>query len=193
MKKWILFASLLLLPLAVVAQNSGQDEDEDGDNDAVAMYIGVDGCKKCHRTTKQGKQFDIWKESAHSGAYETLKSPEAQKIATEKGLTVAAHEAPECLKCHVAGFDVDASMKKARFAMEDGVQCESCHGPGSKYKKKSVMKDRDASIAAGMTAILVADGTAEKQCVTCHNEESPTFKGFNFDEMWEKIAHPVPE
>jgi hypothetical protein len=27
----------------------------------------------------------------------------------------------------------------------------------------------------------------------CHNEESPTFAGFNFDESWAKIAHPVPE
>ena len=26
-----------------------------------------------------------------------------------------------------------------------------------------------------------------------HNSESPTYKDFNFDERWKKIAHPVPE
>jgi len=30
-------------------------------------------------------------------------------------------------------------------------------------------------------------------CVSCHNEESPTFKGFDFEKMVAKIAHPVPK
>ena len=33
----------------------------------------------------------------------------------------------------------------------------------------------------------------EKACARCHNEESPTFKGFEFEERWAEIAHPVPE
>jgi hypothetical protein len=28
--------------------------------------------------------------------------------------------------------------------------------------------------------------------VVCHNEESPTFKGFKFAEMYPKIEHKVP-
>ena len=180
---------LLLLGGLLIAQDAADDDDAD---EATVKYVGVDGCKKCHKTTKQGKQFPIWEESQHSKAFETLKGEKAVAIAKEKGLKVAAHEAPECLKCHATGYDAPAEMKSARFAVEAGVQCESCHGPGSMYKKKTVMKDRDASIAAGMTAIFVADGSAEKQCVSCHNEESPTFKPFAFKEMWEKIAHPVP-
>jgi hypothetical protein len=34
--------------------------------------------------------------------------------------------------------------------------------------------------------------TAET-CHGCHNEESPTFKDFNFEERVAQIAHPYPE
>ena len=190
MKRFLLlFLSLLMVGMAY-AQDAKDDED-DADS-ATLKYIGVNGCKKCHKTEKQGNQFGIWSESAHAKAFETLKSPEAVKIAKEKGIAKAPHEAAECLKCHVTGNDKPAEMMSARFSVEDGVQCETCHGAGSMYKKKTIMKDREQSIANGMTAISVKDGSAEKQCRTCHNEESPTFKEFNFEEMWKKIAHPVP-
>jgi hypothetical protein len=32
----------------------------------------------------------------------------------------------------------------------------------------------------------------EKLCKTCHNAESPHFKGFNYAEYSKKIAHPNP-
>ncbi len=155
-------------------------------------YVGAAGCKTCHKTKKSGNQYGIWMESKHAKAYETLKSEEAAKIAQEKGLDKPAYEAPECLKCHVTAYDVDKALLGRKYKMEDGVQCESCHGPGSAYKKKKIMKDRQLAIANGLNPILVEDGTAEKQCKTCHNEESPTFKGFNFKERWEQIKHPVP-
>ncbi len=191
-----IFLSLILLlamSFGAIAQDDAADDDDEEETSTVQMYIGVDGCKKCHKTTKQGKQFAIWSDSRHAQAYETLKSAEAAKIAKEKGLAKPAHESAECLKCHVTGYDVDESLKKTKFEMTAGVQCETCHGPGSLYKKKKVMKDRDASIAKGMTPIFVSDGSAEKQCLECHNSESPTYKEFNFKESWDKIAHPVPE
>jgi len=70
--------------------------------------------------------------------------------------------------------------------VEHGVQCETCHGAGSDYKSRKVMKDHDASIAAGLT---IPD---EQLCLTCHNDKSPTFTGFDFDEMWAKVNHPNP-
>jgi hypothetical protein len=73
------------------------------------------------------------------------------------------------------------------------VQCETCHGAGSKYKKKTIMKSREQSLANGMKAIFAKDGSAEKQCLECHNDKSPTHKEFMFAEMWKKIAHPRPE
>jgi hypothetical protein len=54
------------------------------------------------------------------------------------------------------------------------------------YKGASIMKNREQSMAKGL--ILPTDAV----CKTCHNSESPTFKGFNFDEASAKIAHPDP-
>ena len=165
---------------------------QDAEKSSTQQYIGVKACAKCHKTTKHGKQLAAWNESAHANAFQTLKSEEAVAIAKEKGIAVAPHEAKECLQCHVAGFDAPAEMMSARFKVEDGVQCESCHGAGSMYKKKKVMKDRDKSIEMGMNAIAVEDGSAEKMCLECHNEKSPTFKPFVFKERWTEIEHPVP-
>ena len=33
----------------------------------------------------------------------------------------------------------------------------------------------------------------EKECVKCHNEESPTYKKFVFAEKVKMVAHPVPK
>jgi hypothetical protein len=107
-------------------------------------------------------------------------------------LKTPAYEASECLKCHVTEYGVDASLLDAKYVANMGVQCESCHGAGSDYKKMSIMKDRAKAIENGLHDISASDGTAEKLCVTCHNEESPTFEAFNFDEMWKKIAHDIP-
>ena len=41
-------------------------------------------------------------------------------------------------------------------------------------------------------AVAFQKGSKET-CLTCHNEKSPTFKGFNYEEYWAKIAHPTPE
>ena len=49
------------------------------------------------------------------------------------------------------------------------------------------MSDPVATRAAGM----LSEKTAEA-CGRCHNEDSPTFAGFDFEERWAEIAHPVP-
>ncbi|MEN3038941.1 MAG: cytochrome c family protein [Candidatus Kryptonium sp.] len=156
-------------------------------------YVGVSVCAPCHRGEKKGKMFEIWQASKHAKAYETLKSEESKKIAQQKGIKVPPHEAPECLKCHVTGYDAPKEAFLERFKIEEGVQCEACHGPGSEYKALKIMQSREESIKNGLILVLVADGSAEKQCRTCHNEESPTFKGFNFKEAWAQIAHPLPK
>lgn len=155
-------------------------------------YVGVKACTPCHKTEKQGKQVPIWQASPHAKALATLKTPESQKIAQKAGVKGAAHEAAECLKCHVTGHGLPASSFKPTFSKEDGVQCEGCHGPGADYKTMAVMKDQAKAVAAGLTPVFVKDGSAEKQCKSCHNQQSPTFKGFEFKTAWAKIAHPVP-
>lgn len=155
-------------------------------------FVGANGCKICHKGDSKGNQFEIWESSKHAKAIDGLKTEEAIKIGKEKGLATAPSESPQCLKCHLTGHDADPSMLDAKFDKSLGVQCESCHGAGGDYKGMATMKDRNKAIEAGLNPILVADGSAEKHCRTCHNEESPVFKGFNFEEYWAKIKHPRP-
>jgi hypothetical protein len=115
-------------------------------------YVGTKTCGICHKKKDVGQQLKIWQDSKHSQAYFTLQTEKADKIAKEKGYSTKAVETPECLKCHVTGYDIDASMLGKKFKIEDGVQCETCHGPGSDYKSKKVMKDRKLSIEKGLLA-----------------------------------------
>ncbi|MDE3058043.1 MAG: cytochrome c family protein [Bacteroidota bacterium] len=153
---------------------------------AQHKYVGVKICSMCHKTEKQGNQFGIWQASKHAEAFKTLQTDKANEIAKAKGLKTAAAESPECLKCHVTGYGSEAKMPT--FKQEDGVQCEACHGPGSDYKVMSIMKDQKKAIAAGL--VIAKDDP--KLCTKCHNEESPTFKSFDYKVAWAKIKHPVP-
>lgn len=144
-----------------------------------ADYVGAAKCKICHKGEKNGNIYEIWEGSQHAKAYETLV---AKGDSSEKN--------PDCLACHTTGFD-----KLTGFSLADStvnmdlanVGCEDCHGPGSEYKTMSVMKDKEKAIAAGL---VIPD---EKTCVTCHNENSPTFKGFDYAEYYKKIEHHVPK
>ncbi len=149
-------------------------------------YVGVKKCKTCHKTSKIGNQFGIWQNGVHAKAFEVLKSAKAVEVAKAKGIADATKD-PNCLKCHVTGHGATAA---ATLTQEEGISCEACHGPGSAYKKMSVMKDIAAGKVKGADFGMVAD--MEKQCVSCHNEESPTYKKFVFAERVKEISHPVP-
>ena len=158
---------------------------------AQNKYVGVKTCAMCHKSDKQGKQFDIWQSSKHAQAYKTLTTARADSIAKTKGLKKAASESTECLQCHVVGHD-SADLAEKTFDYKDGVQCETCHGAGSGYKSITVMKDKAKAMAAGLK-LAKDDAEIEKLCRTCHNEKSPVFKGFKFEEKWAKIKHPKPK
>jgi hypothetical protein len=147
-------------------------------------YIGASKCKMCHVKPETGEQYNIWLKGPHAKAMKTLAGDEAKKIATAKGIADPTTD-QACTKCHATVASVDAKLI-ATATMDEGVSCESCHGPGSMYKGASIMKNREMAMQKGM--IL----PTEEVCKTCHNSGSPTFKGFNYAEMKAKIAHPNP-
>ena len=153
------------------------------------QYVGVKKCGMCHHGAKKGMQKEIWEKSPHAKAFQTLLTEEAKVSAKKVGVDNPA-ESEKCLKCHTTGYGAAAEDFATGYSYrkEDGVTCEACHGPGSDYKKLSVMKDREKSVAAGM---VVPD---ENTCKKCHIAEgNPNYKEFKFDEFFKQIAHPIPE
>lgn len=165
------------------------------------QYVGVKKCRVCHRNELTGNQYARWQESGHSKAFETLKSPQAIEIGRQRGLAGPPHEAEECLKCHVTAFGVPAAQIRYPVDARDGVQCESCHGPGNDYRKKKVMSDPDLSLAMGRWT----PGEKVEICQGCHNDTSPTWDetrferadgstaAFDFELAKAKIEHHMPE
>lgn len=162
------------------------------------QYIGAGKCFMCHKKDKSGNQMQKWLDGPHAGAFKTLASEKSKAIAAEKGLG-DPQKAPECLKCHVTAADAPAEAFHAKFKAHDksgdhhvdGVGCEACHGPGSKYKSSKVMKAITSGDTDGATVGLW--NPDEALCRKCHNEESPTFIGFDYAEFSAKMAHPIPE
>ena len=118
-------------------------------------HVGSLQCRGCHE-----KEYQIWAKSAHARAYQRLPVEHQQNRL--------------CLRCHSTG--------KATHLQ--GVQCESCHGPGRFYAQEVVMKDARLARAAFLKVVR-----GQKGCVECHNTNSPKLRAFDFQPMWQKIAH----
>lgn len=113
---------------------------------ADPSFIGASKCKMCHKT-----EYASWETMKHAQAFELLEEADRSK--------------EECLNCHAT--DSSAEMP--------GVQCEACHGPGSDYKSLKVMKDKEASLAAGLIMPEAA------VCESCHTGAPHEQKPFDYE------------
>jgi len=189
--------ALALCLLAALAAPDAGAQPPAGDHD----WIGVDRCGRCHRKELYGDQVGAWRQDVHARALETLRSERSLAIAKQQGLAVAPDQAPECLACHVTAHGVAPERIAYELDPADGVQCESCHGPGADYRKKKIMSDRDEAVAHGLWQ---ADEDAAV-CTACHNEKSPTWDpkrfrrpdgsttAFDFDLARARFPHAIPE
>ena len=174
-------------------------------------YVGAGKCKSCHKSKKQGQQYGIWQKTEHAKAFKSLGTAEAKKLAQSVGVSGDPQKAKECLVCHTSpkydnqGKARPTSMFGKKFKMEEGVQCESCHGPGEKYWKKKVMKKigKEGGVRKSATAKKTGLRLPEKKvCQQCHAAETkiggvvyknPSFKNFDFEKRLKEIIHPVPK
>ena len=169
---------------------------EAADRDA-SLYAGTKSCAMCHKKDEKGNQFGKWQSSPHAKAIETLASAEAKAAGAKMGVD-DPQKSGKCLKCHATAYNFTEQVQTDKIAVEEGVTCESCHGPGKNYKSKAVMEDQKQAIAAGM----ISPATAS--CTLCHNDQSPSWKadryttkdgkkvGFDLDQANEKIKHLDP-
>ena len=78
-------------------------------------YVGVDACSTCHKSERE-----FWNKTQHSGAYATLSS-------AHKEFNL------DCVSCHVTGYDKPGGSTVVHVEKLMNVQCEVCHGPGSRH------------------------------------------------------------
>jgi hypothetical protein len=162
---------------------------EDAAKAKTYSYVKESKCKICHMKDASGAQYKKWAASAHAKAFETLGTDEAAAVAKKAGVEGSPQESADCLKCHVTGYGVKDELR-ADLDMKDGVTCQACHGPGEGYATKAVMQAVfDGETAPAEVGLTLPDSTT---CTTCHNDKSPTFKGFDFAKMSAEIAHKYP-
>ncbi len=173
--------------------------------EADNRYVGVKRCERCHNSADSGKQVDVWRTRKHAKAMEVLSSPEAKKVGAQRGVSDPATDA-RCVKCHDTGYGKKKAQLGKSFKMNQGVQCESCHGPSERHfrlrfdaqQEEDEYEYEDEYEDDGEPELLMSlpEGELapvnEKTCEECHNKESPTFKPFCYCERTQKIAHWDP-
>lgn len=125
---------------------------------AQASHVGNESCRTCHV-----EAYESWRSSPHARATASLTGKSAQD--------------GRCLSCHAPQAD------KGVVA----VGCESCHGAGSLYSPRYVMKDAELARAVGL------EDPGEKSCRVCHDASSPSLKPFDFKQKLPLIDHWTAE
>ncbi len=169
------------LPMSVQAQVTKQP-----------VYVGAQTCATCHDGDRAGHQYSKWLLTKHSRAWAALAKPEAKEMARLSGIPDEPTKAPVCLGCHATAWDVEPWQRDPTFHMEDGIQCERCHGPGSDYSDEATMRDRTAAMKAGLRVMTKRD------CQVCHYVKGShvavhRLPALDVDKAWDEIAHPLPK
>jgi len=163
----------------------------------VNRFIGSQKCKMCHASKETGNQFEALSKMKHSHAFEVLASDASKKLGAEKGIA-DPQKADACVKCHVTAFAVPEAEIAKGFDRSQGVQCESCHGPGDQHVKArmaaAAAEDPDApKVYKALPAGEIITNTPMTVCTACHNKESPSFKPFCYCKSKLAIRHLNPK
>jgi YVTN family beta-propeller protein len=178
----LLRAGLLTLPTALAA----------GDEQKHPVYVGAKVCASCHQGKGMGYQHCKWLMSKHAQAYASLARPEAKQIARLSGIPQEPQRSPMCLGCHATAAHAEDWERDETFHIEDGVQCEKCHGPGSEYAREDVMVKPEAATSAGLLMPTLED------CMGCHKVKGShvavhKLPKLDIEQGWKQIEHPTPQ
>lgn len=123
----------------------------------AADYVGAEQCGTCHE-----KEYADWKASGHATALARLSKRQAAD--------------PACRGCHTTSPDKD----DPRLA---GVQCESCHGAGSLYAPRYVMRDERLAKLLGLEEVT------KDTCRACHSADTPNVAPFVYETAVQLVNH----
>ena len=139
-------------------------------------YVGPSSCSAvaCHGGIEPGSatrvlqnEYSTWvTHDKHAHAYTALTEPLGEQIAHTLQLG-PAEKAQRCLVCHA--LDVPAAQQARAFEIADGVSCESCHGPASRWIGPHIQANAEH---AQMVALGLYDNRnlvlRTERCLTCH-------------------------
>ena len=162
-----IIAPAIALLLAASASAAPVDEHQ---------HLGVASCATgvCHGKLSPQPDSNVWlneyriwsADDRHARAYQTLLTPESQRIAAKLGLA-NAQTASICLDCHAD--NVPAAQRGAKFQLSDGVGCEACHGGAERWIESHT--EPDASHPANLDRGMLATediGVRAQVCLACH-------------------------
>jgi hypothetical protein len=127
-----------------------------------ASYVGNEECRSCHEPA-----FAVWERTPHSRAYWTL------EIA-HKNFNLS------CVGCHVTGYRQPGGSEVVQNEGLRDVQCETCHGPGSRHIA--------ASGPAQQRASIIRNPPSEFCAANCHTPEHSDH--FNYQTYLPRILGP---
>ncbi len=157
-------------------------------------FVGSKTCETCHT-----QAADVFTKTPHAHATETLVK-----------LSPPRHFDPECLSCHVTGWE-----PQKYFPYESGYLgltqtpdlvgngCENCHGPGGRHaaaengeiqiddaekeKLRAALRLKIGPNEGNKSGQVFKTGSVVDMCMRCHDlDNSPEF---DFQTYWPKVKH----
>jgi hypothetical protein len=151
-------------------------------------FVGVTGCARCHDAPTaldiknqhtawvKLEEFTHWRDrDKHSLAFEQLTSDRGKRIGKLLWNDEQVTGRQECLSCHANW--IKGAQKPDDITLQEGVSCESCHGPGKEYttgptggphaEKNWRLKSNPEKRALGMVNVRDPRERA-LQCLSCH-------------------------
>ena len=148
-----IFFSLVTCPIHLYTCDALADEEP--------YYIGNRKCRLCHF-----EYFKEWEKDPHANAFARLGRMKKN---------------PYCLKCHTTGYREHQGFVSEKITPElKGVQCEACHGPGSRHKDNPHDK---GSLPIGRKIDY------QRVCIKCHDRNwTPEF---DYEKYRKRIEHRI--
>ena len=153
-------------------------------------YVGSKACGQCHKTA-----YEIWEGTPHFDATESIVEP------PEDRGDVARHFDPECISCHVTGWNPQRyyPYETGYMSLEadkhmHGSGCENCHGPGAKHTaaEQPGAGTSEEELKKLRLAMRLPLEKAREKCMECHDlDNSPDFHEEDAfeDEYWPEVEH----
>lgn len=163
----------------------------------AGTYLGANTCALCHSGGLiASNTYAPWLQTAHASAFTKAIDGESTD-----------HFTPNCIKCHVVGFDANTNSANGGFddiaaqtgwqfpttltngnwaAMPDAlknvsnVQCENCHGPGSQHASSFGNPN------------LITKTFISGDCAQCHDSLSHHYKTTEWNNSGHAIAPRAP-